>query len=124
MKKNEKHVQQNAFQIKRQVELSDTKPACLILVNALCVHSQIIAGTIASEADLLGLPPIYIQAGDAEILYDMIQSFYDKAQALGANVRLDVWRHMNHDFQAFGDLIPESKEALMRIGQFIKENMG
>lgn len=76
------------------------------------------------NADLQGLPPVYIQAGDAEILYDMIQSFYDKAQAQGANIRLDVWRHMNHDFQAFGDLIPESKEALMRIGQFIKENMG
>lgn len=73
------------------------------------------------NADLRGLPPIYIQAGDAEILYDMIQSFYDKAQTQGANVKLDVWRHMNHDFQAFGDLMPESKEALMRIGQVIKE---
>jgi acetyl esterase/lipase len=76
------------------------------------------------NADLRGLPPIYIQAGDAEILYDMIQSFYDKAQAQGANVRLDVWRHMNHDFQAFGDIIPESKEALERIGQVIWENAG
>ena len=76
------------------------------------------------NADLRGLPPIYIQAGDAEILYDMIQSFYDKAQAQGANVKLDVWRHMNHDFQAFGDLVPESKEALMRIGQVIEENVG
>lgn len=73
------------------------------------------------NADLRGLPPIYIQAGDAEILYDMIQSFYDKAQTQGANIKLDVWRHMNHDFQAFGDLMPESKEALMRIGQVIKE---
>jgi monoterpene epsilon-lactone hydrolase len=76
------------------------------------------------NADLRGLPPIYIQAGDAEILYDMIQSFYNRAQAQGANVKLDVWRHMNHDFQAFGDHIPESKEALMRIGQVIKENVG
>ena len=76
------------------------------------------------NADLRGLPPIYIQAGDAEILYDMIQSFYDKAQAQGANVKLDVWRHMNHDFQAFGDLIPESREALKRIEQVIEENVG
>ena len=75
------------------------------------------------NADLRGLPPIYIQAGDAEILYDMIQSFYEKAQAQGINVKLDVWRHMNHDFQAFGDLMPESKEALNRIGQVIKENL-
>lgn len=73
------------------------------------------------NADLQGLPPIYIQAGDAEILYDMIQSFYEKAQTQGVNVKLDVWRHMNHDFQAFGELMPESKEALKRIGQVIKE---
>jgi acetyl esterase/lipase len=73
------------------------------------------------NADLRGLPPIYIQAGDAEILYDMIQSFSDKAQAQGANVKLDVWQNMNHDFQAFGDIIPESNEALQRIGQVISE---
>lgn len=76
------------------------------------------------QADLLGLPPIYIQAGSVEILYDMIQAFYKKAQAQGANVRLDVWQNMNHDFQAFGDLIPQSKEALMQIGQVINEIIG
>jgi acetyl esterase/lipase len=32
------------------------------------------------SADLRGLAPIYIQAGEAEILYDMIQAFADKAQ--------------------------------------------
>lgn len=75
------------------------------------------------NADLRGLPPIYIQAGDAEILYDMIKSFADKAQAQAANVRLDVWRFMNHDFQAFGDILSESKEALKRIGQVIEEHV-
>ncbi len=75
------------------------------------------------HADLRGLPPIYIQAGNAELLYDMIRSFHEKAQAQGANVKLDVWRHMNHDFQAFGELLPESREALMRIGQAIKETV-
>ena len=74
------------------------------------------------NANLQGLPPLYVQAGDAEILYDMIRSFYEKAQAQGVNIKLDIWRNMNHDFQAFGDLIPESKEALLRIGQVIKEN--
>lgn len=72
-------------------------------------------------ADLHGLPPIYIQAGDAEILYDMIQAFYAEAQAQGVNVRLDVWQHMNHDFQAYGELLPQSKDALQRIGQVIGE---
>lgn len=76
------------------------------------------------RADLRGLPPIYIQAGDAEILYDMIRAFADQAQAQGAKVKLEVWPQMNHDFQAFGDLIPESRAALERIGLVIDENLG
>jgi len=75
------------------------------------------------NADLKGLPPIYIQAGSAEILYDMIRKFADKAQEQGCNIKLDIWKNMNHDFQAFGDMIPESKEALMRIGEVIYENV-
>ena len=40
------------------------------------------------RADLRGLPPIYIQAGRAEILYDSIQAFADRAQKQGADVVL------------------------------------
>ena len=72
-----------------------------------------------NRADLRGLPPIYIQAGSAEILYDMNREFANTAQAQGANVTLDVWKNMIHDFQAFGDTVPESKEALARIGEVI-----
>jgi monoterpene epsilon-lactone hydrolase len=75
------------------------------------------------HADLKGLPPVYIQAGGAEILHDMIRAFVDRAQEQGGNVMLEVWRNMNHDFQAFGDTTPESKEALMRIGQVVEENV-
>ncbi|MBI5933767.1 MAG: alpha/beta hydrolase [Chloroflexi bacterium] len=75
------------------------------------------------HADLSGLPPIYIQAGSAEILHDMIRAFADRAQSHNWNVRLDVWQNMNHDFQAFGEMIPESREALARIGQVIEETI-
>ena len=76
-----------------------------------------------TRADLSGLPPIYIQAGAAEILHDMIREFADKAAAQGANVTLEVWPNMNHDFQAFGDTIPESREALGRIGAVIGKHL-
>ncbi len=73
------------------------------------------------HADLRGLPPIYIQAGSAEILHDMICTFAERAQAQGAPVQLEVWPNMTHDFQAFGDIIPESKEALRRIGEVVQQ---
>lgn len=70
-------------------------------------------------ADLRGLPPIYIQAGGAEILYDSIQAFAQRAREQGANVTLDIWPTMNHDFQMFGYHAPQSREALQRIGAFV-----
>jgi acetyl esterase/lipase len=42
-------------------------------------------------ADLRDLHPIYIQAGRAEILYDSIQAFVDRAQNQGADVVLETW---------------------------------
>jgi epsilon-lactone hydrolase len=74
-------------------------------------------------ADLKGLPPIYIQAGRAEILYDSIQAFADCARKQGADVVLETWEDMNHDFQIFGPDSPKSAEALRRIGQVIEERV-
>ncbi len=70
-------------------------------------------------ADLRGLPPIYIQAGDCEILYDSIQSFTDRARSQGAEIVLETWKGMNHVFQMFGPDVPQSAEALRRIEQVI-----
>lgn len=70
-------------------------------------------------ADLRGLPPIYLQAGRGEILYDSIQSFAAVAKRQGVDVTLDAWNDMNHDFQLFGPDAPQSAEALRRIGDAI-----
>jgi len=74
-------------------------------------------------ADLRGLPPIYIQAGEAEVLYDSIRSFADCAQKQGADVLLETWPDMNHEFQVFGRLAPQSVEALRRIGEVIDDRL-
>jgi acetyl esterase/lipase len=71
------------------------------------------------HADVKGLPPLYIQAGGAEILIDMIRAFTSIAQGQGAQVELEVWEQMNHDFQAFGTTMPQSAQALNRLGQVI-----
>ena len=66
-----------------------------------------------------GLPPIYIQAGDCEILYDSIQAFTDRARSQGGEIVLETWKGMNHVFQMFGPDVPQSAEALRRIEQVI-----
>jgi monoterpene epsilon-lactone hydrolase len=74
-------------------------------------------------AELRGLSPIYMQAGRAEILCGSIQAFADRAQEQGADVVLETWEHMNHNFQMLGPDSPQSAEALQRIGEVIEERV-
>ncbi len=73
-------------------------------------------------ANLKGLPPLLIQTGTAEIILDDSTRFAEKAEKDGVKVILDLWPGMFHVFQIFGNLMPESKKALEKIGDFIKEN--
>lgn len=73
------------------------------------------------NADLHGLPPIFIQAGEAEIFFDMIRSFTEVARRQGVRVTLEIWEHMNHDFQIFGDGISQSQAAIAHLGQVIQQ---
>ena len=45
------------------------------------------------------------------------------ARKQGTQVRLEVWPNMIHNFQAFGDLIPASKEALAHILEKSSKNI-
>ena len=75
-------------------------------------------------ADLRGLPPIYIQAGRSEILCDSIQAFAAHGNNQGADVVLETWEDMNHDFQIFAPDAPQSAAALRRIGEVIDARIG
>ncbi|MCW2237221.1 alpha/beta hydrolase [Azospirillum canadense] len=70
--------------------------------------------------DFRGLAPLYLQAGGKEILVDMIRDFARTVQEQGARVRLEVWEHMTHEFQAHGQELPESREAFARLGEAIR----
>lgn len=74
--------------------------------------------------DFTGLGPIYLQAGGKEILVDMIRDFAKTVAGQGGQVRLDVWTHMNHEFHAYGDYLPESRDALARLGDAIDWALG
>jgi acetyl esterase/lipase len=73
-------------------------------------------------ADLHGLPPILIQAGDAEIIRDDSTRFAAAAQAAGVEVTLEIWPEMPHVWHAFAGLLPEADEAVERIGRWLREH--
>lgn len=76
------------------------------------------------NANLRGLPPIYIQAGEHEILLAGMEEFVRRGRAQGADVVLEIWPTMNHDFQAFGEDVPSAVEAMARMGVVIASRVG
>ena len=70
--------------------------------------------------DYRGLPPILIQAGEHEMLRDDSVRVADKAKADGIDVKLEVWPGMFHVFQSHDPLLPEGKEAVEHIAQFVR----
>ena len=71
-------------------------------------------------ADLHGLPPILIHVGDAEVILDDSTRFAAKARAAGVDVTLEVWEQMPHVWHAFVGLLPESGQAIERIGGWLQ----
>lgn len=66
-------------------------------------------------ADLAGLPPMFIQTGDDEILRDDSIRFAQKLEQEGVPVHCEIWTALWHDFPLFAPLLPEADLALERL---------
>ncbi|MHA2247319.1 MAG: alpha/beta hydrolase [Candidatus Hodarchaeales archaeon] len=71
------------------------------------------------NADLTDLPPILIQASTSEMLFEDSTRFVERAKAAGVDITLQLWDDTLHVFHDFG--LPESKEAINKIGKFVKK---
>jgi acetyl esterase/lipase len=70
--------------------------------------------------DLSGLPPIRIDVGSDEVLFDDSKTLADGVVAAGGSAELREWPEMIHVFQAFPpDLVPEAAEAVTAMGSFL-----
>ncbi len=71
-------------------------------------------------ADLAGLPPLRIDVGADEVLFDDAAGLAEAARAAGVPTTLVEWPEMIHVFQVFpGDVIPESDQSIAAIGAFL-----
>ncbi len=69
--------------------------------------------------DYRGLPPLLIQIGEHEMLRDDGVRVAKKARADGAAVTLEVWPGMFHVFQSHEPLLPEAREAIAHMAEFV-----
>ncbi len=73
-------------------------------------------------ADLHGLPPLLIQVGSHELLLSDAICLAEHARSAGVNVTLEVWPGMQHVWQYGAGFIPEARQAITRIGEFIRSD--
>ncbi len=74
-------------------------------------------------ADLSGLPPLLIQAGERELLLSDAVRLADAARAAGVQVGLEVWKDMGHDWHVGAGYFPEAQRAIERVGAFLDERL-
>jgi epsilon-lactone hydrolase len=71
-------------------------------------------------ADLAGLPPLLIQVGTSETLLDDSTRLAERARKAGVKVTYEPYEKMIHVFQIFAPMLDEGKEAIEKIGSFVK----
>jgi acetyl esterase/lipase len=70
-------------------------------------------------ADPTGLPSLLIQVGSEEVLLSDSTLFAEKARAAGVDVTLENWKGMQHVWQYTASMLPEARQAVARIGEFV-----
>jgi monoterpene epsilon-lactone hydrolase len=71
-------------------------------------------------ADIEGLPPMFIQVGDDEILLSDSERLADQCVAAGIDVELQIWPEMWHVFQMFVGKMPEARRAIKQMGTYMQ----
>lgn len=72
--------------------------------------------------DLTGLPPLLIHVGSDEILLDDARSLAHKAEQQNVEATLEIWEDMAHSWHLFAPKVPESKEALEHVAQWLAKS--
>jgi len=73
--------------------------------------------------DLSGLPPLYINAGEDDELYDDGKQYSLKAKETGVDVTFKSGEGMVHCYPMLAPMFPEAVEALDEIMDFINKHM-
>jgi acetyl esterase/lipase len=73
--------------------------------------------------DLEGLPPMWIQVGDHEVLLSDAQRLARRAESAGVDVDFKVWPGLWHVFQGAARVVPEARDSIEELGHFVRERL-
>ena len=113
----------------------------LIANNGLCAtfrpeniaeFAQVYLGPVAAKhpyasrlyADLRGLPPLLFQVGSEELLLDDSVRIHEAIRRAGGSSTLQVTGGVFHVWQMLDGFLPEAREALVRVANFLEKAKG
>jgi monoterpene epsilon-lactone hydrolase len=76
-----------------------------------------------TRASLAGLPPLWIQVGDCEILLSDAQRLAERASEDGVDVEFKVWPGLWHVFQAAARYVPEGRQSFEELSVFLRKRL-
>jgi len=73
-----------------------------------------------ANGDFQGMCPLLVQVGSREVLQDDAVLLVKKAKAAGVPAELEIWDGMFHVWHYFSRYLTQGREAVEKIGSFIK----
>ncbi|KGS05300.1 alpha/beta hydrolase fold family protein [Burkholderia sp. ABCPW 111] len=67
-----------------------------------------------------GLPPLFVQASDTEVLLDDAARVAEKARVANVAVDFKVWHRVPHAWPTLTPYLPEAKAAVKEATDFIR----
>ena len=74
-------------------------------------------------ANYAGIAPMYIVASRHELIYNDSTRLVDKADQDGVEVTFDTYPQVMHVWQTFDMLLPEARQSIKEIGNYIKTKL-
>ncbi|MFJ2863079.1 alpha/beta hydrolase [Kitasatospora sp. NPDC087314] len=110
--------------------LADEDPMLSQPVVAL-VTASYLAGTAPTDpyvsplfGDVTGLPPVLIQVGSREVLLSDAERFAAALREAGGTGELEVWSGMVHVWHLHHARLGKAREAVARLGDWLREHSG
>ena len=71
--------------------------------------------------ELSGLPPMLIQVGTAESMFDDSQRLADRARDAGVEIEFEPWDDMFHGWHGSAHVLEDAQKAIDSIGRFCRK---
>ncbi|WP_335947203.1 alpha/beta hydrolase [Salipiger bermudensis] len=79
-----------------------------------------VAPLAASDAQLAGLPPLYLNAAELDPLLSDTEALVARLRALGRDDAYDLIEGVVHGFMQMGSALPEARDAFTRAGEVFR----